>query len=215
MKTPTEEKKLLSFLLETLMIGLETFYSFVFKHDNMVQQQAQPFVSNNIVLKVNCYIPYFNFYVSFTNKGLLFNLNTPEQKTTLEISSTIFGYVQALALGNKRSIYGIKIYTEDATTKDQLRDFLISLSLPHLGSDWKKWIFTPSHKKDTTSSPLRTSALLEKIDQQRAKINHLYVENKQLKNRVRHIQSSQKRINIIFFIITLSLIIALIYSHVH
>ncbi|SDB88062.1 hypothetical protein [Acinetobacter boissieri] len=215
MNTPTEEKKLLSFLLEALMIGLETFYSFVFKHDNVIQQQAVPFVNNNIALKVNCYIPYFNFYVSFSKKGLLFNLNTPEQKTILEVSSTIFGYVQALALGNKKSIYGIKIYSEDATTKDQLRDFLLSLSLPHLGSDWKKWLFTPNHRKDTTSAPLRTSALLEKIDEQRAKINHLYVENKQLKNRVRHIKSSQKRINIIFFIITLSLIIALIYSHIH
>lgn len=215
MNTQTEEKKQFSFLLEALMIGLETFYSFVFKHDNIVQQQAFPFVSNNIAVKVNCYIPYFNFYVSFSSKGLLFNLDAPEKKEILEISSTIFGYIQALALGNKKSIYSIKIYTEDATTKDQLRDFFLSLSLPHLSSDWKKWLFTPNHKKDTTSAPLRTSALLEKIDQQRVKINHLYVENKQLKNRIRHIKASQKQINIIFFIIILSLIIALIYSHAH
>ncbi|MBF7682463.1 hypothetical protein I2F27_03835 [Acinetobacter sp. B5B] len=215
MNTPTEEKKRLSFLLEALMIVLETFYSFVFKHDPIVKQQAIPFVEKNISLKVNCYIPYFNFYVSFSSQGLLFNLQPPEKTTTIEISSTIFGYAQALALGNKKSIYGIKIYSEDNTTKDQLRDFLISLSLPHLGSDWKKWIFSASLKKETISSPLRTSTLLEKIDHQRAKINQLYVENKQLKNRVRHMKASQKRINIIFFIITVSLIIALVYSHIH
>lgn len=209
-----EEKKQLSFLLESIMIGLETFYSFVFKHDDLVQKQALPLIEENLHVKINCYIPYFNFYITFSKKGMLFNLTPSQEPVNTEISSTIFGYVQALVLGNKKSIYGIKIYTDNPTQKEQIRDLITSLSLPHLSSDWKKWLWTPSPKQDSIASPLRTSNLLEKIDQQRSKINHLYVENKQLKNRIRHLKSSQRQINIMFFLVTLCLIIALIYKYV-
>lgn len=50
-------------LLNVVMIILETIYSFVLKHDRVVRLQAKKFVDQQITIKINSYIPYFDFYV--------------------------------------------------------------------------------------------------------------------------------------------------------
>lgn len=49
------------------------------------------------------------------------------------------------------------------------------------------------------ASKKRIAPLLEKIEEQRSKINTLQVEVKQYKNRIRRIEQRQKRINVTFF----------------
>lgn len=200
------------FLLNVSMIALETFYSFVFKHDDVIQLHAQQFINEQLTVKVNCYIPYVDFYVRFTRQGILFDLQPPASEPDLEISATVFGYVQALLLGNTRSVRSIRMYGGDAHIKDQFKDLLVQLALPKLLSDWKKWLFRPNQDGDTFASKRRITPLLEKIEYQRSKINSLQVEVKQYKNRVRKLQTKQRRLNIFFICIIVVLAVILGYT---
>ena len=67
-------------LLNIVMIILETIYSFILKHDRVVRLQAKKFVAQQITIKINSYIPYFDFYVQFTDRGILFDLQAPEKE---------------------------------------------------------------------------------------------------------------------------------------
>ena len=50
-------------LLNIAMVILETFYSFILKHDRVVRLQAKKFVEQQITIKMNSYIPFFDFYI--------------------------------------------------------------------------------------------------------------------------------------------------------
>lgn len=202
------------FLLNVSMIALETFYSFVFKHDDVIQLHAQQFIDSELTVKVNCYIPYLDFYVRFTRQGILFDLQAPSSEPDLEISATVFGYIQALALGNIRSVRSIRMYGNDNHIKDKFKDLLIQLALPKLLSDWKTWLFRPDQDGDVLSSKRRITPLLEKIDYQRSKINSLQVEVKQYKNRIRHLQTKQRRLNIFFMCVIVVLVVILGYTEI-
>ena len=52
-------------LLNIAMVILETFYSFILKHDRVVRLQAKKFVEQQITIKMNSYIPFFDFYIQF------------------------------------------------------------------------------------------------------------------------------------------------------
>lgn len=198
-------------LLDICMIVLETIYSFVLKHDRVVRVQAKKFVDQQIVIKINSYIPYFDFYVQFTPKGILFDTQAPEKAVDLTLSSTLLDLVQAFVMGNRRSMRKMRI-EGDGILKDELRDLVLHFSAPKLLADWKQWLSNSDDDQQTTASKKRISPLLEKIDQQRSKINSLQVEVKQYKNRIRRIEQRQKRINITFSLITLLLIALLVYN---
>ena len=198
-------------LLDICMIVLETIYSFVLKHDRVVRVQAKKFVDQQIVIKINSYIPYFDFYVQFTPKGILFDTQAPEKAVDLTLSSTLLDLVQAFVMGNRRSMRKMRI-EGDGILKDELRDLVLHFSAPKLLADWKQWLSNSDDDQQTTASKKRISPLLEKIDQQRSKINTLQVEVKQYKNRIRRIEQRQKRINITFSLITLLLIALLVYN---
>lgn len=198
-------------LLNLGMIALETFYSFIFKHDDVVQLHAKDFLEQQLTVKVNCYVPYIDFYVRFTRKGILFDLQAPDSPVDLEISSTVFGYVQTLVLGNKKSVRGIRMYGHDQL-KDPFRDLLTQLALPKLAADWKKWLFRSESEHDVVASKKRIAPLLEKIEYQRSKINNLQVEVKQYKNRLRHVQKKQQRLNGFFITVIFILLCTLLYN---
>lgn len=198
-------------LLNLGMIALETFYSFIFKHDDVVQLHAKDFLEQQLTVKVNCYVPYIDFYVRFTRKGILFDLQAPDSPIDLEISSTVFGYVQTLVLGNKKSVRGIRMYGHDQL-KDPFRDLLTQLALPKLAADWKKWLFSSESEHDVVASKKRIAPLLEKIEYQRSKINSLQVEVKQYKNRLRHVQKKQQRLNGFFITVIVILLCILLYN---
>lgn len=198
-------------LLNICMITLETIYSFVLKHDRVVRVQAKKFVDQEIVIKINSYIPYFDFYVQFTSKGILFDVQAPEKAVDLTLSSTLMDLLQAFVLGNRRSMHKMRI-EGDNLLKDELRDLVLHFSAPKLLSDWKQWLTNSDDDAQTTASKKRISPLLEKIDQQRSKINTLQVEVKQYQNRIRRMEQRQKRINMTFSLITLLLIGLLVYN---
>ncbi|WEV47934.1 hypothetical protein OZX61_06425 [Acinetobacter sp. ESL0695] len=211
MSTSQQGQKQPHLLLNLTLITLETFYSFIFKNDDLIKRQSQTFIEEEFVLKVNSYIPYVDFYVYFTKKGILFDTTPPKKNINLEMSSTIFGYFQTLVLGNSKSVRAIKLYGETAH-KDQMRDLLLQLSIPRIASDWKNWLSFSKLKSDVTSSQTRTSDLLDKIDYQRVKIDNLQIEVKQYKHQIRLLKAKQKRLILIFLMIIIGLCGVLIYN---
>lgn len=180
-------------LLNIVMIILETIYSFVLKHDRVVRLQAKKFVEQQMTIKINSYIPYFDFYIQFTDRGILFDLQAPEKPVDLSVSSTLIDLIQIFVFANRRSMKKMRLEGSDMV-KDQFRDLVIHLTAPKLLSDWKQWLTHPDDDSQTRASKKRIAPLLEKIDQQRSKINTLQVEVKQYQNRVRRLQQNKQRL---------------------
>ena len=198
-------------LLNIAMIILETIYSFVLKHDRVVRLQAKRFVAQQTTIKINSYIPYFDFYVQFTDRGILFDLKAPEKPVDLSVSSTLLDLVQIFAFANRRSMKKLRLEGSDII-KDQFHDLLIHLTAPKLLSDWKQWLTNSDDDDQTRASKKRIAPLLEKIDQQRSKINTQQVEVKQYQNRIKRMQRNQQRINTTFGVVGFLFLVLIVYN---
>lgn len=198
-------------LLTMLMIVLETIFSFILKHDRVVALQAKKFIDQKITIKINSYIPYFDIYVEFNPNGILFDSKAPEQAVDLDVRTTLIDLFKIFILGNRRSIKHMRI-DGDITLKDEFRDLILHFSAPKVLADWKQWLKEAPQEQEVIGSKKRIAPLLDKIDEQRSKINTLQVELKQHKNRIRRIERRQKRINIVFGVITVLLITLLVYN---
>ena len=198
-------------LLTMLMIVLETIFSFIMKHDRVVALQAKKFVDQKITIKINSYIPYFDIYVEFNPNGIFFDTKAPEQAVDLDVRTTLIDLFKIFILGNRRSIKHMRI-DGDITLKDEFRDLILHFSAPKVLADWKQWLKEAPQEQELIASKKRIAPLLDKIDEQRSKINTLQVELKQYKNRIRRIERRQKRINIAFGVITILLITLLVYN---
>ncbi|NNG75874.1 hypothetical protein [Acinetobacter terrae] len=198
-------------LLTMAMIVLETIFTLILKHDRVIGLQAKKFIDQKVAIKINSYLPYFDFYVQFTEHGVLFDSKAPEQGVDLDIRTTLMDLIKVFVFANRRSIKKMRI-DGDLTLKDEFRDLALLFSFPKVLSDWKQWLTEPTDEQDIIASKKRIVPLLEKIDLQRSKINSLEVEVKQYQNRIRRIQQKQKRMNIVFIVTTVLLIALLVYN---
>lgn len=198
-------------LLTMTLIVLETIFTFILKHDRVVALQAKKFVDQKVALKINSYIPYFDFYVQFTEHGILFDTKSPDKAIDLDVRTTLMDLVKIFVFGNRKSTKTMRI-DGDVVLKDEFRDLVSLFSVPKILSDWKHWLSEPVEENDIVASKKRIAPLLEKIEQQRSKINTLQVEVKQYKNRIKRIERRQKRINIAFSLISVLLITLLVYN---
>lgn len=198
-------------LLTMVMIVLETIFTFILKHDRVIGLQAKKFIDQKIAIKINSYLPYFDFYVQFTEYGILFDTKAPEKAVDLDIRTTLMDLIKVFMFANRRSLKKMRI-DGDLTLKDEFRDLALFFSFPKVLSDWKQWLNEPTDEQDVIASKKRIAPLLEKIDLQRSRINSLEVEVKQYKNRIRRIQQKQKRINISFIVTAVLLIVLLVYN---
>ncbi len=199
-------------LLTMTMIVLETIFTFILKHDRVVGLQAKKFIDQKITIKINSYLPYFDFYVVFTEHGILFDTKAPAKVVDLDIRTTLMDLIKVFVFGNRRSIKKMRI-DGDSTLKDEFRDLALLFSFPKVLSDWKQWLSEPTDEQEIIASKKRIAPLLEKIDQQRSKINTLEVEVKQYKNRIRRMQQKQKRMNIAFSLTIVLLVALLVYNY--
>ncbi len=198
-------------LLNTVLIILETIFTLVLKHDRVIALQAKKFVENKVSIKINSYIPFFDIYVQFNEHGILFDLKAPTQAVDLDVRTSLMDLIKIFLLGNKRSIKAMRI-DGDVTLKDEFKDLLLLFNAPKILSDWKNWLKEPIDEQNIETSKKRIAPLLDKIDQQRSKINSLQVDIKQHKNRLRRIQKNQKRLNILFITIIVLLSTLLVYN---
>ena len=198
-------------LLNTVLIILETIFTLVLKHDRVISLQAKKFVENKVSIKINSYIPFFDIYVQFNEHGILFDLKAPTQAVDLDVRTSLMDLIKIFLLGNKRSIKAMRI-DGDVTLKDEFKDLLLLFNAPKILSDWQNWLKEPIDEQNIETSKKRIAPLLDKIDQQRSKINSLQVDIKQHKNRLRRIQKNQKRLNILFITIIVLLSTLLVYN---
>lgn len=199
-------------LLTMTLIVLETIFTFILQHDRVVALQAKKFVEEKITIKINSYVPYFDFYVQFTANGLLFDYKASGRVIDLDVRTTLLDLIKIFIFGNRKSIHRMRI-DGDQILKDEFRDLVTLFSLPKVLSDWKHWLSEPpSNEADIISSKKRIAPLLKKIEEQRSKINTLQVEVKQYRNRIKRIERRQKHINLVFASITLVLIALLVYN---
>lgn len=199
-------------LLKMTLIVLETIFTLILKHDRVIALQAKKFIDENITIKINSYIPYFDFYIQFTQEGLLFDYKAPTQGVNLDVRTTLGDLIKIFVFGNRKSIRTMRI-DGDQILKDEFRDLLTLFALPKLLSDCKHWLSEPpADEAEVISSKKRLAPLLKKIEEQRSTINTLQVEVKQYKNRIKHLKRRQQWINLFFSIMTVLLIALLVYN---
>ncbi|MCH7312528.1 hypothetical protein [Acinetobacter sp. ANC 4805] len=198
-------------LLNIVIIVLETFFSFILTHDATLRLQAKKLIDQKVTIRINSYIPFFDFYVQFTEKGILFDMQALDRKVDLEINSTLIDLIKIFVFNNQRSIYNMRILG-DATLQEELMDLIPHLTLTNILANWKQWFNAFDSDAEAIASQQRIAPLLDKIDQQRSEINTLLVEVKQYQNRIHRLQKRQRWINISFVVFSFIFIGFFVYN---
>lgn len=198
-------------LLNIVIIVLETFYSFILTHDATLRLQAKKLIDEKVTIRINSYIPFFDFYVQFTEKGILFDMKALDRKVDLEINSTLIDLIKIFVFNNQRSIYNMRILG-DARLQEDVMDLIPHLTLTSIFANWKQWFNAFNNDAEAIASQQRIAPLLDKIDQQRSEINTLLVEAKQYQNRIHRMQKRQRLINIGFAVLSFIFIAFFVYT---
>lgn len=198
-------------LLNIVIIVLETFFSFILTHDATLRLQAKKLIDEKVTIRINSYIPFFDFYVQFTEKGILFDMKALDRKVDLEINSTLIDLIKIFVFNNQRSIYNMRILG-DARLQEDVMDLIPHLTLTSIFANWKQWFNAFDNDAEAIASQQRIAPLLDKIDQQRSEINTLLVEVKQYQNRIHRMQKRQRLINIGFAVLSFIFIAFFVYT---
>ena len=198
-------------LLNIVIIVLETFFSFILTHDATLRLQAKKLIDEKVTIRINSYIPFFDFYVQFTEKGILFDMKALGRKVDLEINSTLIDLIKIFVFNNQRSIYNMRILG-DARLQEDVMDLIPHLTLTSIFANWKQWFNAFDNDAEAIASQQRIAPLLDKIDQQRSEINSLLVEVKQYQNRIHRMQKRQRLINICFAVLSFIFITFFVYT---
>ena len=198
-------------LLNIVIIVLETFFSFILTHDATLRLQAKKLIDEKVTIRINSYIPFFDFYVQFTEKGILFDMKALDRKVDLEINSTLIDLIKIFVFNNQRSIYNMRILG-DARLQEDVMDLIPHLTLTSIFANWKQWFNAFNNDAEAIASQQRIAPLLDKIDEQRSEINSLLVEVKQYQNRIHRLQKRQRWINISFAVFSFILIGFFVYN---
>ena len=198
-------------LLNIVIIVLETFFSFILTHDATLRLQAKKLIDEKVTIRINSYIPFFDFYVQFTEKGILFDMKALDRKVDLEIDSTLIDLIKIFVFNNQRSIYNMRILG-DARLQEDVMDLIPHLTLTSIFANWKQWFNAFNNDAEAIASQQRIAPLLDKIDQQRSEINTLLVEAKQYQNRIHRMQKRQRLINIGFAVLSFIFIAFFVYT---
>ena len=197
--------------LNVTLIALETFFSFILTHDATLRLQAQKLIQKKTTIRINSYIPFFDFYIQFTEKGILFDLAFFDRTIDVEINTTLIDLIKIFIFSNQQSLYNMRIMGKPELTTD-LTDVLQHLTLSRILVNWREWFNHFENDAEAVASQQRITPLLDKIDQQRSEINTLLVEAKQYQNRIHRMQKRQRLINIGFAVLSFIFIAFFVYN---
>lgn len=197
--------------LNVTLIALETFFSFILTHDATLRLQAQKLIQKKTTIRINSYIPFFDFYIQFTEKGILFDLAANDRTIDVEINTTLIDLIKIFIFSNQQSLYNMRIMGKPELTTD-LTDVLQHLTLSRILVNWREWFNHFENDAEAVASQQRITPLLAKIDQQRSEINTLLVEAKQYQNRIHRMQKRQRLINIGFAVLSFIFIAFFVYN---
>ena len=160
-----------------ILIILETIVTFLLKHDRASRIHAKSFVQQNVIIAFKTFLPASDFYVTFDNKGILFDpeLTEKNQVETFTVSASSIDLVRFLLTGNDRHLRRVRLFGGEEW-HDQFRLFMHSLTLPMLFADWKSWL----SKQQSNNLPQRSlEPLLSKLELQRSEISQLELQVKE------------------------------------
>ena len=197
--------------LNVTLIALETFFSFILTHDATLRLQAQKLIQKKTTIRINSYIPFFDFYIQFTEKGILFDLAANDRTIDVEINTTLIDLIKIFIFSNQQSLYNMRIMGKPELTTD-LTDVLQHLTLSRILVNWREWFNHFENDAEAIASQQRITPLLAKIDQQRSEINTLLIEAKQYQNRIHRMQKRQRLINIGFAVLSFIFIAFFVYT---
>ena len=80
--------------------------------------QAKKFILNKTTIRINSYLPFFDFYVQFTEKGLLFDIHSFDRRIDLEINSTLIDLIKIFGFSNQRSLKNMRIDGDEETKRN-------------------------------------------------------------------------------------------------
>ncbi|OUY07380.1 hypothetical protein [Acinetobacter populi] len=197
-------------LLQSLvLIFLETVLTFVLKHDRIAREHAKPFIKSKICIQFNTFLPSEVFYVTFDQKGLLFDFHQPQhvEAPQFVISASGLDLFRILLTGSESSIRKIRM-TGEEHLHDEFRILLSSLSLPAVTRDWKNWLAADDV---STKIPKQSiESLFKRIEQQRSQINQLTIENKSYQFDLKTLQHKYKLMCTIFGLIIFILLVSIV-----
>ena len=173
-----------------ILIILETIVTFLLKHDRASRIHAKSFVQNKVTIAFKTFLPASDFYVTFDNKGILFDpdLTESNQVETFTVSASSIDLVRFLLTGNDRHLRRMRLFGGEEW-HDQFRLFMHSLTLPMLFADWKSWL----SKQQSNNLPQRSlEPLLNKLELQRIEISQLELEVKEQHNDLKSLERKLK-----------------------
>lgn len=173
-----------------ILIILETIVTFLLKHDRASRLHVKSFVQNNVTIAFKTFLPASDFYVTFDNKGILFDpeLTEKNQIETFTVSASSIDLVRFLLTGNDRHLRRVRLFGGEEW-HDQFRLFMHSLTLPMLFADWKSWL----SKQQSNNLPQRSlEPLLNKLELQRIEISQLELEVKGQHNDLKSLERKLK-----------------------
>lgn len=200
-------------LLNMVLIVLETVFSFILKNDSILRLQAKNFIQRGITLKVSSYLPFFEFYVQFSAKGLLFDRQAPQSGIDLDIGLNLFDSIKIFLMGSQPNADILRVDGQ-AELSDEFRDLIVHFSAPRLLADWRQWLL-PSQFEDPEEglgSARRVAPFIEKIEQQRNEISQLKMQLVQHNYRLEQAQLRQRNIIVLLGSLSFILIICLLYT---
>ncbi|MEC8887466.1 MAG: hypothetical protein VX875_10340 [Pseudomonadota bacterium] len=196
-----------------ILITLETIVTFLLKHDRASRIHAKRFVQHNVIICFKTFLPASDFYVTFDNKGILFDpdLTESNQVETFTVSASSIDLVRFLLTGNDRHLRRMRLFGGEEW-HDQFRLFMHSLTLPMLFADWKNWW----SKQQSSNLPQRSlEPLLSKLELQRSEISQLELQVKEQHNDIKSLERKLKnthRMYLAIFILIAIVICAFIFS---
>lgn len=198
------------FLRSIILIILETFITFILKHDRMVRTHAKPFIQQHLSVQFNTFLPSDIFYITFTKKGVLFDHAEPQHpKPKMMIYASSIDLIKILFTGSEKSLQRLRLLGEEDLHEEFLM-FLRSISLPTLFSDWKNW-FTNKESEQPRAVPQRSiEPLLKRIEQQQLTINQLNIKVKEYEYDLKTLERKHKLLTRLYLFIIIALLVSFI-----
>ena len=201
-----------SFIRSVILIILETYISFIIKHDQMAHRYASQFISKHISIQFNTFLPSDVFFATFTHRGVLFDHFEPQHpKPTITIYASTIDLIRIILMGNEGSLYRIRILGED-DLQEELRMFIRSISVPNAFSNWKHGLSKSpeQQKEELLASKRNVEPLLKRIEEQKMTIAQLNVQVKSHQNDLKALQSKYTLFTRLYLFIIIILCISII-----
>lgn len=199
-------------LLNMALIILETIFSFILKNDNVTRLQAKGFVQRRTVVKISSYLPLFEVYVQFSDRGLLFEREIPLNQTVeIDIGLNLSDLIKIFVFGNASSVELMRIDGQSQAV-EEFRDLILNFSVPRLIAEWQQWLMPREHIDPSlgTANHKRIAPFLDKIEKQRTEIRDLKMKLAQTNYRLLHAGQQQQRVIWSLIVVSLILFISLI-----